>query len=370
MAYRIPLLFALPLLAACSGSDVDPEDGARAALAAGDYPAARTYLAEALRDSPSDPDLLELLARVRLGLADGDATIATLNRLAAVGRLPKDAALLYAEAELQRDAPEEALHRLADDDSAAAWRIRALAAIRQEDREQAGQAFLAGTRAPGPKSELYVNYAYFLLEDDNLVGARHAVNATMAERGDAIDSMLLDARVSQREGRNSDALKRYREILTRFPGHRDALLGAISVLGEAGQIAEVEKLVAQGVANAPGDPEFTYLTARLAAEKQDWVAVRRTLQPAEMSLSDFPEASALYSQAMLEMGQAEQARARLVGLLRNDPDNALVRRLYARALLALKDNAEARIVIEPLATGEDATSEDLELYRRAGQAGM
>lgn len=365
MAYRVSLIAALSLLAACSGSDTEPADAARAALAAGDYTAARTHVALALKHSPSDPDLLELLARTRLGLGEGDATIATLNRLAALGRLPADASLLYAEAELQRDAPEEAVRRLADDSSAPAWRIRALAAARQGDREQAAHAFSAGTRAAGPKAELLVNYAYFLLEDEDVLGARRVANAALSESPGGIDAMLLDARVSQRELRNSAALAHYRKILKQIPDHRDALLGAIAVLGAAGQLDEVQALLARGLANSPGDPEFIYISARLAAEKNDWVAVRRILQQTEMSLADFPEANSLYSQAMLEMGQAEQARARLVGLVRDDPGNALIRRLYARALMDLGDFAEARLAIEPLANTAGATREDIDLYRKA-----
>ncbi|MFC4255799.1 tetratricopeptide repeat protein [Altererythrobacter xixiisoli] len=370
MAYRVPLLAALllpalSLLAACSGSDVDPEEGARTALAAGDYVVAREYLAAALKASPADPELLELLARTRLGLGEGDATIATLNRLATEGRLPADAALLYAEAELQRDAPEEAVKRLADDSSAPAWRIRALAAVRQGDREQAAHAFSAGTRAEGPKADLLVNYAYFLLEDDDVPGARRIANIALADSPKHIDTMLLDARISQRELRNSAALARYREILASIPAHREALLGAISVLGAAGELDEVQTLLARGMENAPGDPEFIYISARLAAEKNDWVAVRRILQQTEMSLADFPEANSLYSQAMLEMGQAEQARARLVGLVRDDPENPMIRRLYARALMDLGDFAEARQAIEPLANMSGATREDIDLYRRA-----
>ncbi len=365
--YLIPWLAAGLLLAACGASGAEQAEAARAAYAAMDYPAARDRLAEALADAPGDPELLLLLARTRLELGDGEGVIGTLDRLAAIDSLPPDAALLYAEAELQRGEIAKGLARIEDDVTADGWRLRAWAAMQQGDRAGAAQAFTSGLAAPGPKARFNSDYAIFLVDDGRIAEARAAADEARAEAPDLVQPLIADGLVAQAERRGEAALAAYNAILDRMPHHPVALRGAIDVLGQAGRIDELTPLVERGRQARPGDPEFIFLAARIAAESGDWAAARDILQAGEGAIADHLNARGLYAQAMLETGQREDALRRLIVLHRQMPEHDELRRLYARALGEVGDWGEALRIIRPLAERENARPEDLAFDRRAAQ---
>ncbi len=350
MKARFFILAACSLLAtSCGPSPQDQATAARAAYEQMDYVAARDHLAGALADRPDDPKLLEMLARIRLEFGDGEGAIAALDRLQGLGKLPADADLLYAEGELQGGKAEAALRRLGDETVADAWRLRALATFMQGDPAKAADNFQRGTAASGPKARLQAAYAIFLVEHGEVAEARFAADAAMKEAPGLLQARLADAMVLQAEGKADAALAGYYAILDRVPDHRPALLGAIGVLGHAGRIDELAPLVERGAAAFPGDREFAYLSARLAAERGDWARVRSILQAVETSIADYPEASGLYAQALLEEGAVEQARLRLASLHRALPGDPMIRRTYASALIRVGDYRQAERVIAPLA---------------------
>ena len=148
------------LLSACSGGAGEagnPAVLAAEAYARQDYFAARDRALEALRSDPQDATALDLLARVQLAMGQGDNALATLDRLAASGTpaQPEDAALLRAEAHLQRGNIDQARTLLDGQETAEAWRLRALIALQDGDAEAAAQAFARGRTAPGERLKLF-----------------------------------------------------------------------------------------------------------------------------------------------------------------------------------------------------------------------
>lgn len=60
-------------------------------------------------------------------------------------------------------------------------------------------------------------------------------------------------------------------------------------------------------------------------EAKDWAKARDLLQPYETTLETMPNSNALVAQALMRLGQQDQARVRLSSQLLREPDNRRVR---------------------------------------------
>jgi len=352
-------------LAACDSPLGDPAGDAADAFAAQNYLAARDYAQAALREDGGNAAALELLVRAQIAVGEGANALATLDRLKAAGGTPTDAALLEAEANLQVGEGDAAVRLLEGENSAEAWRLRALAAALMGDEAAVLDGFRQGRDAPGDKAKLYAAEASYFLARGDADGARAAVGLAQQAAPKRLETLFVTARLAQFSGDSDGALRAFLAILELAPNDRPALLGAISEMGELGRIDLLRPLVARGVAAFPADPEFIFLDARLKAQDGKWQEVRDMLQQRESALADHPETRGLYAEALLNLGQVELARSHIAPLYRQLPDNAQAARIYARVLLELGDRAEAARVIAPLATLPDALAEDRELAARA-----
>lgn len=361
-----PTLAAVVLLAGCGGDPKASAEAARKHFAGHQYLAAQGELAVALAAMPEDPALLELHARNALALGDGVAAGASLAKLPAVRR-PPDFVLLVAEAALLRGQPRDALVALGADGTSAGLRLRALALLGTGDRAAADKAFRDGLAVAPRDARLLAAYARFTLMGGNARGARALVDRALAADGGALDAMLADAQVSTAEGDLARALGSYDKAARAYPGNLAAMTGKAGVLGDLGRIDEMEALL-KSVPGDGGDGTVPYLKARAAAARGQWSKTREILQANEDKLADRDEASVLYSQALIALGQPEQARARLAPLLARHPENLLVRRELARAQMAGGDNAGAVATLRPLATSRTASADDLRLLAKAARA--
>ncbi|RJY08522.1 tetratricopeptide repeat protein [Aurantiacibacter aquimixticola] len=274
-------------------------------------------------------------------------------------------AQLSAEADLLRGRFEQALataDRVRDANGA---RIAALAHIGLEDLRSAQAAFEEGLRRSGDRSRLLADYAIFLLEAGDSDAARRLAGQALDIDPDGLDPLFANARVAQARGNLSDALRFYEVAAEVWPESRAALLGRIGMLGELGRTREARPLIDAFVQRAPGDPDALYLQARLAAEDNDWRAVRSYLQPIEGR--EDARMQMLYARALIELDLPEQAMPRLQAQLRRYPDRAVARRLLARAQLESGQSAAAYATIRPLATSPRGTSQDLAIFTSAAR---
>lgn len=352
---------ALTLLG-CSQSPQERAERAQKAFAAHDYRAAQVDLAAALAASPGDPALLELHARNALAMGDGIAADASLTRIAEPKR-PRDFPLLLAEAALLRDRADEALAALGNELSPQAQRLRALALLTKDDREGAAKAFAAGA-AGKPDARLLADFARFNLMNGNTRDARALADRAKAADPRLIDSMLADAEVSTAQGRLAEALAAYDGAARAYPGNLAALAGKAAVLGDLGRTKDMDAVLAS-LADVRGGGQVAYLQARAAAGRKDWKTVRSILQANEQALAGKDEASVLYAQALVALGQPEQARARLQPLLTRNPQSALVRRELGKAQLAAGDASGALETLRPFANALTSDPADLRLLASA-----
>ncbi len=364
-----PLAFsALVLAMLASGCGADPKALAAKAhteFAAHQYLAAQADLAAALAANPNDPALIELHARNALAMGDGIAAGASLEKLAGPRR-PADMSRLLAEAAVLRGQAQEALTALGNDTSAAGLRLRGLALLLQGDQAGAEDAFKAGLAAVPRHAALLASYSRLKLMDGDTAEARRLAVQALAANGDLLDAMLVDGQVATAEGRLGNALAAYAKAGKRYPGNMAALTGQAAILGDLGRTDELAALLAgfQGVST---DGTMAYLKARLAAAKGDWSAARDILQANGDKLKDRDDAGVLYAQALTQIGQPEQARARLAPMLSRHPEIALLRRELGKAQLAGNDAAGAVQTLTPFAQSKTAAPEDLRLLAKAAE---
>ena len=361
---RAALTLAL-LLAACDSPVVDHKGDAQAALAGQDYFAARDAAQQALRDNPEDAAALEILARAQLAMGQGGDALLTLDRLAKFGVGPADENLLRAEALLQAGDTSEAVTLIGDNQSADAWRLRALAASQEGDEATMLAAFASGRRAEGDKYKLMVAEASWYIAQGNAEAARPLVAQVQTQAPGRIETMFVTARLAQLDGNSDLASRAYLGILEITPLDRPALIGAIGEMGKIGRVDLLRPLVARGIEAYPNDVEFIFLDARVKAEDGKWEEVRDELQQHEAQIAGHPDSRSLYGEALRQLGQFELARAQLAPVYRQAPENVDVARSYAKVLLATGDKAEARRVIQPLATSPEGTAEDRALLAKA-----
>jgi len=355
------------LLAGCSSPLADPLGDAQASLENQDYFAARDHAQEALREMPGDAGALTILARAQIAMGEGANAIATLDRLNGKQGAPADFTLLYAEARLQAEQADEALALIAEDKSAEAWRLRALAASREGDYAAALAAFAKGQNAGGDSFRLNVAEASWHLARGNAEAARQPVARAQTAFPDRVETFFVTARLAQLDEDAELATRAFMGILKVTPLDRPALLGAIAEMGNMGRIDLLRPLVERGHKAYPNDAEFVYLAARLMAVDGDWEGARDLLQERESTLAQHPDSRGLYGEALLRLGQFDQARSLLAPLYRRQPGNAQLVRTFAEVLLETGETQRASEVIAPLASSPQALPQDKELAARAAQ---
>lgn len=366
----------LALALALAGCSVSPEEHlarGRNAYAAHDYAAARVELTAVVQERPEDAAALDLLARTYLALADGESAATTLDRLDRLRKAPADARLLRGEAHVLAGKHDAALADVAGLASAEALRIRALALLGKGDVAGASAAYAAGETAPGSRARLLADYAHLQLARGDRVEARRLAALAAQGRPRPLESWLASADVAAADNRLGPALALFDGALKAFPQSEAAALGKIRVLDGLGRTEEARPLIAAGLAENADDPVYITLDARLDALAGKWDKVRDKLQAHEDALDSAPEANALYAKALLELGQGEQARARLSSQLLRNPNDRRTRALLGQTKLALGDAADAVATLRPLAALPDATPEELGLLaqaaRKAGDPG-
>lgn len=354
-------LLAACLLAGCTAQEGDPLAAADAALAAQDYFTARDQALAALQADPGNAAALKVLARAQLAMGQGDNVLATLARLGAGAGESPEIVLLAAEAHLQIGDLARAEALIAAQDSAEAWRLRALVALARDDPAGAAEAFVRGRAAPGEKVRLYTAEASFLLDMGETEAAREPIALAQQEGPGRIETLFVTAVLAQQDADAELAARAFLAILERSALDRPALLGAINSLGALERMDQVRPLVARGLKAYPADLEFVFLAGLLKAQDKDWAGVRDLFQQHEGSLPDHPPSRGLYAQALLELGQINLARSHMVTLYRQFPGDPLVARTFARILLASGEKARAAEVIAPLAALPDALPQDRDL---------
>ena len=353
------------MLAGCAPSPAERMTRAQKAMTEHRYSQARPDFQAILKEDPGNRASQVALVRIFIAQENPNTAMELLDRMAGSGPLPPEARLLRGEVLLMLGRYDDALKIVTRDDSAEAWRIRAIARTGLAQTEQAALAFESGKHAAGPRSRLLADYAHHRLAQGDLTGARAL--ARQAARADMsnLAALLVNGDIAMGSRQYRKALGWYSKAVRTHPENRPALFGRIAALAEMKRFDEVRKLVTAAREAAPQDTELLYMDARLAAERKDWDMARSLLQPYETSLDTMPQANTLYAEALMHLDQAEQARTRLSSQLLREPENRRVRMLLGEVKLAVDDPEGALETLAPVAEWPDASKKELALFAKA-----
>lgn len=357
----------LVLAAACSQSPEELAVKAREAFAAHDYTAARLHLAEVLKQRPGDRDLLLLQARVMVELGDGEGARGVIERLSG-GKSPQgELAELAANAALLRQAPDAAIGLLAERNSVEASRLRAAAMMQLQDLPRA-RAELDRAVAAGASAHVYSDYVRLLLIEGDLPGAA-AMQAKADQLGaDQLTSLLTGGELAIRQGDLAGALARFERADRAYPHNLAVMTNRATVLGDLGRFDEMDRVIQPLVTARPEDQVVIYLQARLAKARKDWARIKALVQPLETKLDPQDPLRLLYAEALIHLGQAQQATAQAAPIARANPDNREALRVLAEAQLAAGDARSALATYRPVANSLAARPEELALFATLAKA--
>lgn len=363
----IPLAAAV-LLSSC-GLDADGRyERAQQSFAENNFTEARLDLLAALKERPEDEGMLLLLGKTQLALGDGEGAAGSFARISKI--TTPDLQALRGEAELLRGQVEKAFATVDGLETAAAWRVRGIAHATQQELPEAVAAFEQGTEAEGDKAPVFASFARFALGLGDYPKAEELAAKALEHDDGLLDAMLVSGQIHAAQNRLPEALAAYEGALKRFPDNLAATIGRIGILGDQDRLDEADTLLAEVAERHPADQQVLYLQARMATEREDWARVRSLLQSHETAMRSHAATQVLYAQALLRLGQVQQARSWLEPLVNRYPNQRLARRLLGEAQLQGGDARSALDRVRVLADRPDASPEELKLAAKAAkQAG-
>lgn len=357
----------LLVLSACGDTPAERLALAQEAFAREDYRAARVALSAALREQPADVAMLTLLARTQLRMGDPEGAEKSLALLA--GKMSaSEHAELQAELLLLQGRAADALSALdRRDGSPTAWRLRAAAWLAQGQTDRAADAFTRGMAA-GQDVRLSTDYARFLLQS---VRAEEAAAVHRKMRGfapDAFETIVLEGDLAAVQGRPDAAAAAFRRASQAYPQRPEPLLALARQLQAAGKLDQAMKLVERADEVAGESPEVIETYVRLLAAKGDWAKVRSTLLAGEAALEPTSSLGLIYGEALLRLGQPEQARTLFTRARLMRPDDPYVGLMLGEAQLATNDPVTAWRTLKPLSQSVLASEMLIRTAAKAAEA--
>lgn len=335
---------------------------------AGNYSAARSNAAGALRAQPGSVAAHVVLARALLELGDGLAAEAALTRARDAG-VP-DARLhpLVAQARLLQGDPAGALTEAAKADPADrvyAARVRAQALAAQGDVVQA-QAVLGSLIDADPRdARAWTALGRIRLSAGSVGPAADAAARAVALTPREPTALTLQGEVLRSRYGPAAAMPWFDAAVARDAYYHPALIERAATLGELGRNAEMLAATRAALAARPGSPQALYLQAVLAARAGNSVLARSLLSNANGALEAVPGALLLGGMLDAMEDKPEEAIQKWRRLAAIQPMNVTVKRLLGAALLRSGDPADALDMLRAIVIRGDADSYSLALAAEA-----
>ena len=338
---------------------------ARGALADGNYTRARDQALVAVKAEPRSPAAQWVLARAYLELGDGSAADAVLTRAQLAGVAPERIRPYRAGARLLQGDSDAALGLpaatgAATDDAIYGDRVRARALAETGD-PGAAQQLLARLDDPAAATDL----GRIRFGEGDIGGAAEVVARALAADPRNPATLTLQGEVIRSRYGLLAALPWFEAALKRDAAYPPALIEYAATLTEAGRSGDALAAARRAVAARPNMPQARFVMAVIAARAGDVELAHSMLQHTGGVLGDVPAVLLLGGALDHVQGHDELAAAQWRGLLDSQPDNWMVRRLLAAALLQSSDPQGALDTVAPIARRRDADSYALEIAARA-----
>lgn len=364
------LVMQLLPIALAAGCQNDPEVDfaqARESFAQEDYAAASSAASAALRREPGDREMLRLLAESQLRSNDADSAGLTIDRLERAGLEKPEVARMRAELALLEGDPKRALALVGNDPRPEARYARG-EALRLLDRKDEAAAIFEQGLADGKDVRLATAYARMRLLEGDTAAVRRIHERMRAIAPKSYATRVLAGDLADAEGKTDAAIAAFSGVVKDFPERAEPMIVLAALLDEKGDVERAQAMLDKAEALTPNDERLFALKVQLLSEKGKWQEIRDALQGRE---TDIEPASALgmsYGEALLRLGQAEQARVLFGRAVLMRPENPYPRMLLGEAQLETGDPEGAWETLRPIALLPDANPQLLDVASKAAKA--
>lgn len=363
---RFVLPFAAMLMLASCGDGPDALLAkAREDLAAGNAQEARYRLAAALREKPGDDQILLLLAQAHLQQGDADGAERALARLGKESGSVQ-AIRIRAQIALQRGDAAAALRLIGQDNSAEGWGLRAQAHLARGEKAEAATAFENALKTGGDM-KVAAAYARYLLGENDLDRTARVLHQMQAQAPDAYETLVLAGDLAVARGDDAAAIAAFRKAVDAYPDRAAPMLALADHYVGKDRMKEAEALLDKAEEIEPDNAIVATMRLKVMARQDRWKDIRNMLQTRESQLQPGSETALIYARALLNLGQAGQARLLAGRAVLMQPDNQDALILLGEARLATGDAQGAWETLRPMAKAAMASPDVLKLALRAAR---
>lgn len=368
---------ALMLLSACSGPRDEQASlaAAEAFLAKRDTASAAIEIKNALQLRPDSARARFLMARTLFEQEDPAGAEIELTKAIDQAYDPNQVALLRAklwnaQGRYSATVQEFGVNPLNDAQSSAAMEVLlATAQVGLRQWDAAGEHVRrALSRVPGHEPARVLAVRIDAAQGRLDASLAQAQQLTAQLPGNAEAWKLLGDLLRAQDGKTAEAAAAYEKALNLDATNADALSALIEVNFDRGDLAGVERQVAQLMKVAPNRPTTMLYESRLAGAHKDYERAHQILEGLlKVSPNDVRFLQAAGAVAFAA-GRRSEAVGYLTKALRTAPENVAVRQILAQVLIEDDRAAQALKVLEPLNSTGPADGKTLALAARANQA--
>tara|TARA_R110000824_G_scaffold6103_4_gene28094 strand:+ start:8906 stop:10909 length:2004 start_codon:yes stop_codon:yes gene_type:complete len=338
-----------------------------------DIRSARIELMNAIKADPEWIDARVAQAEVLLGLYDGIAAEAEIDRAVSLGLDPAAVRHLYGHALALQGKLQKARDQLMADDippqhQGYAARIMGKVALQAGDQQLASLSFNRAMELDRENPDLWVDIARFRSETGDQAGATNAVDEAVKLDPANVRALQYRGELLRFQYGLGAALPWFERALEIDPNDVPLLLEYAATLGDMGRMTEMLTVARKVIALDGRNPRAFFMQAVLAARAGKYGLARRLMQQTEGAIDNVP--AVLLVQGIIEHGEGNHNAAvdkfrRLVSI---QPNNRQAQNLLARSLYLAGSADDAVDVLKPQVNRSGADPYALWLAGRALEA--
>ncbi|WP_335652875.1 tetratricopeptide repeat protein [Parasphingorhabdus sp.] len=317
-----------------------------------DIRSARIELMNAIKADPEWIDARVAQAEVLLGLYDGIAAEAEIDRAVSLGLDPALVRHLYGHALFLQGKAQKARDQLMADDIPAeqrgyAARIMGKLAMQVGDGQLASLSFSRAMELDGKNPDLWVDIARFRADSGDQAGATNAVDEAVKLDPDNIRALQYRGELLRFQFGLGASLPWFERALEIDPNDVPLLTEYAATLGDMGRMTEMLTVARKIISLDGRNPRAFFMQAVLAARAGNYGLARRLMHQTGGALDNVP--AVLLVQGIIEHGEGNYNAAvdkfgRLVSI---QPDNRQAQNLLARSLYLAGSAVDAVEILKP-----------------------
>ena len=317
-----------------------------------DIRSARIELMNAIKADPEWIDARVAQAEVLLGLYDGIAAEAEIDRAISLGLDPARVRHLLGHALFLQGKPQKARDQLMADDIPArhqgyAARIMGKLALQMGDGQLASQSFNRAMELDRKNPDLWVDIARFRADSGDQAGATNAVDEAVKLDPDNIRALQYRGELLRFQFGLGASLPWFERALEIDPNDVPLLTEYAATLGDMGRMTEMLAIARKIISLDGRNPRAFFMQAVLAARAGKFGLARRLMHQTGGAMDNVP--AVLLVQGIIEHGEGNYNAAvdkfgRLVSI---QPSNRQAQNLLARSLYLAGSALDAVEVLKP-----------------------